>query len=325
MPKESTKFKTLDVFTTVRYAGNPLAVIFVPSSDWLTQERKQLIAREFNLSESVFFHLVGQEVDGILEHRIDIFMTNAELPFAGHPVIGAAFECLAGAHDEKPAKVGDRKRLITKAGPIDIQVAQVEPYIRVQASIPHNVHTHSKVILDIGTSLNTAALSANHDIRECELTAPVASIVQGMSFLLVRLPNLEALGQLQLTTGWGLDGLDLTKLLDDGPWGVGFVGRYYFVKLEDGKNGLQRYRTRMLESTMEDPATGSAACTLCSYLATHLNDEGTVGTTRFELVQGVEMGRESIIGVEVDSKGKDVVGVRLSGSAVEVMSGELKI
>jgi PhzF family phenazine biosynthesis protein len=80
-------YVTLDVFTQTSYAGNPLAIVKVPSNQSLTQEQKQLIAREFNFSETVILH---ENEAASYEHTIDIFMTNAEIPFAGHPTIGAA-------------------------------------------------------------------------------------------------------------------------------------------------------------------------------------------------------------------------------------------
>jgi len=79
---------------------------------------------------------------------------------------------------------------------------------------------------------------------------------------------------------------------------------------------------------MEDPATGSAACALGSYLAltkVGLEHGGRVGS--YQIVQGVEMGRESAIGVEVvlGHDGRQVDSVLLSGSAVKVMEGKLWI
>ncbi|KAK9490425.1 hypothetical protein V1508DRAFT_399918 [Lipomyces doorenjongii] len=111
-------FVTLDVFTKERYAGNPLAVVRVSQSQTLTQEQKQIIAREFNYSETVILHDEDTECPTAASHTIDIFTTDAELPFAGHPTIGTA--CLLGAarignkHDESQIQ----GTIVTKAGPI---------------------------------------------------------------------------------------------------------------------------------------------------------------------------------------------------------------
>ena len=75
-------FATVDVFTDVRFAGNPLAIVNIPRGIFLPQETKQKIAREFNFSETVFLH----EQDGSESGRkVDIFTINEELPFAGMP------------------------------------------------------------------------------------------------------------------------------------------------------------------------------------------------------------------------------------------------
>src|SRR3954453_7213730 len=79
------KFFTLDVFTDQRFAGNPLAVVLEPSG--LDTAAMQAIAREFNLSETVF---VFPPEDKSQRARIRIFTPASELPFAGHPTVGTA-------------------------------------------------------------------------------------------------------------------------------------------------------------------------------------------------------------------------------------------
>lgn len=92
MASSTTKldYAIVDVFTDQKYAGNPLAIVRVPASCTLTQDQKQNIAREFNLSETTFWHEAKEE-DGESTWTVDIFMVNAELPFAGHPTIGKGF------------------------------------------------------------------------------------------------------------------------------------------------------------------------------------------------------------------------------------------
>lgn len=83
-------FVTLDVFTAAPFSGNPLAVVFLPDnvSKPLSQSQKQEIAKEFNYSETIFIHPVAAASP--TKRPIDIFMTDQELPFAGHPTVGAA-------------------------------------------------------------------------------------------------------------------------------------------------------------------------------------------------------------------------------------------
>lgn len=302
-------FVTVDVFTRTRFRGNPLAVVTIPATGPPpTFEQKLAVAREFNLSETVFIHAA---TDDPASRRIDIFLTTAEIPFAGHPTIGAAVTLL-------PHGV---TTLVAKAGPIAITKTADDA---VSAGIPHNVHLHARRLQDV--SLAHAALSADPVVRAAELAAPIFSIVNGMAFILVELPSLAALAAVQQSGAK----FDKTQLLDEG-WQSGFIGRYYFVRTAapsttDGTTTVA-LRTRMIEATMEDPATGSAACCLSSYLSTVGQPDGAPATshTRYEITQGVEMGKESNITVEVAVKDSKVDTVSLAGAAVQVMRGSLVI
>jgi predicted PhzF superfamily epimerase YddE/YHI9 len=311
-------FTTLDVFTTTPYAGNPLAIILLPLSTNLSKTQKQRIAHEFNLSESIFLHQSSSAKPQ--EWEVEIFTTEEELPFAGHPVIGASFYVLGRCSDQNAD--GLRKGvLITRAGPIAISQTQSG---RVQADIPHDIHLHNRTLSHLPRS--SLGLSSHSTISNAELRAPLVSIVKGMTFLLVKLPSLELLGELKLGGGK----INFGGVLDseDG-WGESFVAKYYYVVLErtlddEGKE-VVRVRTRMIEQQLEDPATGSAACALSSYLALKASR-----SSKFEITQGVEMGRRSDIGVEVEVGGNDegspsVKTVKLIGNAVVVMEGGLRI
>src|SRR5262249_50892230 len=78
-------YHVLDVFTDTRFGGNPLAVVL--DADGLDGQRRQTIAREFNLSETVF---VLKPQNPAHNARVRIFTPASELPFAGHPTVGAA-------------------------------------------------------------------------------------------------------------------------------------------------------------------------------------------------------------------------------------------
>jgi PhzF family phenazine biosynthesis protein len=309
-PNYTLPFTTLDVFTSTPYSGNPLALVRIPTSlsTYLTQNQKQLIAREFNLSETIFLH--QQEDPSIPEWKVDIFTTDSELPFAGHPTIGAATYVL-WLSGEKRWDVGT---LVTKAGRIAISLK--DDGDGVKAEVPHNVHIHGHTLGDLQPHIS--GLSSEKELLDAELKAPIVSIVKGMTFLLVELRSLEALGRVKLQG----QSIDFHGVLDseDG-WGESFVAKYYFVVLDKGEE-VVKIRTRMLEVAMEDPATGSAASALSSWLALRERRGG-----KFEVTQGVEMSRSSEIGVHVglNKEGTRVESVRLSGCAVMIMEGNLRI
>ena len=296
-------FVTLDVFTTTRYRGNPLAVVTIPHDlpTAPTQEQKQAIAAEFNLSETVFVHDIADH-DVNHTRQIDIFLTNAEVPFAGHPTIGTAVSLLDKGVDT----------LVTKAGPISL--AEVKPRV-VRAGIPHNVHLHQG-------GLGVSQLSADEDLGAAEQEAPLFSIVKGMTFALVKLNDLSLLARVRPQ----VEHLPTDQLLDQG-WNQGFLGKYYYVHLgekeQDGKT-IVSIRTRMVEVALEDPATGSAACALCSYLTLQDKSSGDRSIT-YEVTQGVEIGRESNILVQITTKDSKIDSVSLAGTATQVMRGYVTI
>lgn len=294
-------FVTLDVFASEPFKGNPLAVVTIPrgADPKPTQQEKQAIAREFNLSETVFVHEDSDQAD---RRTIDIFLTTREVPFAGHPTVGTAVSLLTQGVTT----------LVTKAGPIP--VTQTAPGT-VQAAIPHKTHLHAKRLADVAAEIPSATLSPVAEIKDAELAGPIFNIVDGMTFVLVELPSLELLSQVTLTAAE----LPLGRLLDSGSK-LGFIGRYYYVRLAE-ESAKVTIRSRMTEGSFEDPATGSAACCLCAYLSRSRG--GADGTTTYQVIQGVEMGRESHITVQVATKGADIDTVSLAGNAMQIMRGHV--
>src|SRR5688572_11321806 len=109
------RFATLDVFTESRFAGNPLAVVLEPQG--LETAAMQTIAREFNLSETVFVFPPDASSSSSARARLRIFTPANELPFAGHPTVGTAV--LLGGLD------GGGERSFTleeKIGPVPCRV-----------------------------------------------------------------------------------------------------------------------------------------------------------------------------------------------------------
>lgn len=301
----SLSFTTVDVFTTDRYAGNPLAIVNVPKGQHVSTEQMQTIAREFNLSETVILHEREDAADGLPQWRVRIFMTQAELPFAGHPTIGSA--CYALGTIAKGAKNG---RLICNAGPVKLDYEDGV----AKAAIPHNYHRHTENEFTVEQvhALQPGLKDAGIKPQAVNVVSPV----KGMNFIAVQLSSLDELDKVAVT------GIKPKATLDK-EWDVGFCGSYFYVVLSKD-DGAADVRTRMIEGTIEDPATGSAACGLSCFLAMNL---GLGRTTMFGIVQGVEMGRRSDIGVEVTlkEKGDGIERVQLSGSAVTVMEGTLRV
>ncbi|KYK62113.1 Phenazine biosynthesis PhzC/PhzF protein [Drechmeria coniospora] len=300
-------FVTVDVFTQKRFRGNTLAIVTIPATGTKpTQEQKQIIAREFNLSETVFLHDV-QDPATNKTRRIDIFMPTAEMTFAGHPTLGTAVTLLDQGVDT----------IVTKAGPIPVK--QTSPGV-VQLSLPFEAHMHAKKVRDL--SLAESKLPSDEQIRRLELDAPVFSIVSGVHYVLVELPSLELLASVEQPKAE----LPADDLLDKGR--TGFLGRYYYVRQASTKDeqgqAVVSFRARMLTSTFEDPATGSASCCLAAYVST-VADKQDTPNRKFVITQGAEMGKEAQMSVEIVLKDSVIDDVKLAGTAVPVMRGAITL
>lgn len=146
----------------------------------------------------------------------------------------------------------------------------------------------------------------------------IVSIVKGMTFVLIELDSLEALG-LVAVAGQSL----VVDGLDEG-WDQSFVGTYFFVRTGESTEGRPTLRTRMIEGTLEDPATGSAGSALAAYLS--LTEGKPEELLEYKIIQGVEMGRQSEILIDVIMAGDMTVSkLYLQGGAVEVMQGRLTV
>lgn len=312
----SLNFVWLDVFTTTRYAGNPLAIVKIPPNrhNELSTEQMQTIAFEFNLSETLFIYekpaLSSDSTStanstGVPAWRIRIFFPTSELPFAGHPTIGAACYALSTLAPSPPASRG---RLICNAGPIDLNYDASTS--AAKASIPHNFHRHVEVpfTLEQVYALQPSLQKAGVKSESIEILSPV----KGMNFVSVEVQSLDALEALSTSA------ISPKPTLDK-DWNEGFAGSYWYV-ITSRSQGKAQVRSRMIEGALEDPATGSAACALSCFLALKWRERKV---TEFEITQGVEMGRRSDIAVIVTLKEglEEVEAVELKGAAVKVMEG----
>jgi predicted PhzF superfamily epimerase YddE/YHI9 len=217
--------------------------------------------------------------------------------------------------------------LIAKAGRIEIEKTSDGA---MRAAIPFDVRLHQQRLpLPLPASISKADDEVlQRGIAQAENGSPLFSIVNGMTFALIELPSLEHLNAVRLGVAPELP----VELLDEGWRGGWSTRRYYYVLLdsqEDGEKATYRLRTRMLkvEPAMEDPATGSAACALGSYLSLYKLSAKAVW---FEITQGVEMGRESNILIDTrvgqdDDGERKLQTLHLGGTAVQVASGTIAV
>ncbi len=316
MGSQKLQFLTTDVFTRTRYEGNPLAIVRLPASITLTQAQKQHMANEFNLAETVILH-ESEESYRTNQWTFDIFVPSMEIPFAGHPTIGTI--CHLGRSLRATGAGGVIEGSLTcKAGQIPFTYDTSSQH--ATAEVPHDSHLHSRT-LSAGT---VEQYNVPNEIANAMPTsAAIVSIVKGMTFCLLEVSSLEALGAVKKY----LKPIE-PEGLDPDYYNDGVLGFLFFCFQPDGGDGVTRLRTRMVIDNMEDAATGSGSCALAVYLTLHhptANKSNGPLVRKFEFTQAVEMERKSIMGIDVttDDSGQKVEKVVLSGGAVEVMEGSI--
>jgi trans-2,3-dihydro-3-hydroxyanthranilate isomerase len=290
------RFYTLDVFTTKRFEGNPLAVI--TDGDGLSEAAMQAVAREMNLSETVF---VQKPTEDNALARLRIFTTREELKLAGHPVIGTWF--LLAELGVVPAQEGGVHVLQqTGAGILPVE-------IRFKDGRPQRVTMTQKEAAFRPAKINKKALAAALGLAPKDFDPHLEPeyVSTGIFNLMVPLRNRAALGKIVMNM------IDLRKAI-----GKNGTMAYCFAS---GTNGRVFSRGMLPWEQYEDAATGSAAGSLGAYLVRH----GKLGAAHtLGVLQGEEMGRPSHIEVEVTQSGKKLVP-RVSGAAVKVFEGTVQI
>lgn len=215
-------------------------------------------------------------------------------------------------------------KLLVKAGQIPGRFNRDTVF--AEAEIPHNVHIHAKTV-DLESILKSQPelKKLTGSLGETTLASsfPVVSIVKGMTFILVNLP--EVAGHLAALKATHLEVPNLSSVVDE-DWETDLLAPFYYVVVEAPRPGFTKLRTRMIEEGCgEDPATGSASSALAAYLALQTGGGGSTHT--FEMEQGVEMGRRSRISVSVtlDEAGTSIQRVVLGGTSVVVMHGIIDV
>ena len=277
------RYVLCDVFTDTPLTGNQLAV-FTDARD-LTSEEMQELARETKLSETVF---VLPPSDPSADVRIRIFTPALELPFAGHPTLGAAF-VLGGPLSKIVV------RLETGAGVVPVELERDGPRI-VYGQMEQPIPT-CEPVSDPGAIF--AALGVEGSLL------PVERYDLGPGHVYVQLESREAVAALRPDIG------ALARATQDG------------VNAFAGEGA--RWKTRMFapnHGVDEDPATGSAAGPLAVHLARH----GQIAFgERIEISQGAEIDRPSTLYAEAHGTADEIERVVVGGSAVTVARGEFSL
>jgi trans-2,3-dihydro-3-hydroxyanthranilate isomerase len=293
-------FSTLDVFTDRPFGGNPLAV-FCDQPE-LPDAAMQAIAREFNLSETVF---IVPPRDSRALRRLRIFTPVRELAFAGHPTIGASHALV----ELGIAPPSGTFTLELNVGLVPIGVTPRE------GSLPFLQLTTARLPEQGPPAPSAAQLARAIGLEEADVMSgeyAAESFSCGMPYLFISVRDRAVLSRARVDTGAWRDALR------------GYWAQEVFVFCRDPELPGSHIRARMFApeaGIVEDPATGSAAAALAGYLAKREAPRTT--TLRWRVEQGFEMGRPSLLYVEADKSGDALTAVRVGGTAVKISEGML--
>jgi trans-2,3-dihydro-3-hydroxyanthranilate isomerase len=284
-------FVTVDVFTDRRFGGNQLAVF--PDARGLSDAEMQALAAEFNLSETTF---VLPPADPAHTARVRIFTRTREMPFAGHPNVGTGYVLADRARDGV-------LRFEEIAGLVEVRVE------RDAAGRLTGTTIAAPQPLSLGEAMPAPLLAACVGVGEAEVLAEahpplVASV--GNPFVIAELTP-EALSR-------ALPDLGAFRAAAAAFPAGGRLAIYVYAR--EGA-GLRARMFAPLGGTVEDAATGSAATPLAALLLSL----GTAPEVRFDIRQGLEMGRPSLLRTRA-WQASNGIHAEVGGGCVPVLQGE---
>ncbi|MGD2067898.1 MAG: PhzF family phenazine biosynthesis protein [Gemmatimonadota bacterium] len=308
-------FHTVDVFTDRVFGGNPLGIF--PDAGELPDALMQSVAREMNLSETVF--LARPPTPGG-PWPVRIFTPAVEVPFAGHPTIGTALFLAQTGRVDLP-EGGGTIVLREKVGPVpvDVEVEGNRPArARLSAAVPPEHRECPWSAEELGTMLSLPPDAIGCPAGTVEGVEPLEPelVSAGLPFVVVPVRDLDAARRARLDTGsW--------ERRTTGAW-----SRMMYVVSPEAEGPGVDLHVRMFAPAAgvpEDPATGSAGVALAAFLGRRCPPATGVRTFRWTVEQGLEMGRPSRLEIEADVTDGSVEAVRVGGRSVPVSSGTMTV
>lgn len=303
----SRRYAVYDVFTDRKLAGNPLAVVF--DAGGLDDAAMQSIAGEFNLSETVFVHAAENPAHTA---RLRIFTPFRELPFAGHPTVGAAVAIAEALNGDGGGPLDLVSVLEENVGPVRCAVRLPQ---RGAAFAEFDLPRRSSR-LDAALERQAIADAFGLSVSQIGFENHVPSLWSaGVAFVMVPVHDLGAAADAEF---------DPAAWQRCVPFAEGRLASAY-IYCRGAVNHLARFHARMFssDSGAEDPATGSAVAALSG--AIQFFDQLVDGHHPILIEQGVEMGRPSFIHLHLDVAGGQVAGARIGGQAIRIAQGTLDV
>ncbi|AVQ07697.1 TPA: PhzF family phenazine biosynthesis protein [Xanthomonas vasicola pv. zeae] len=286
------RYLQLDVFAGQAGSGNPLGVVF--NAETLSSEQMQQIAAWLNLSETIFFLPVSVPD---ADYHIRIFTPRAELPFAGHPSVGAAWAAVT--HGVTAYTPDGQLRQQCAAGVLPVEVVDRHGALLVRLRAPR------ARAIDTGDTYADALHAACAELRVA--LQPAALWNNGPNWWLLELADAQAVRQ-------ATPDLAAIARLSQASAACGLA---IYAPLHDGEADLVVRAFCPGDGIPEDPVTGSAnAC-----IGARLHGERRLpgAGLRYIASQGREVGRDGRVHVEVDDQDEVWIG----GTTLQVIDGRI--
>lgn len=291
-------FVTVDVFTSQRFGGNPLAVF--PDASGMSDAEMQSLAAEFNLSETTF---VLPPDDPANTARVRIFTRTTEMPFAGHPNVGTGYVLAQQGRDKNGKLLFEEL-----AGLVEIEIERNESGGPLGATIA------APQPLSLGVELPVEEIAACAGLKTDEVIVQAHRPIQaslGNPFVIAEV-DAAALKRAAPDIAAFRKSVTRESALK------GRLGLYLYA--HEGEGRVQARMFAPLGGTFEDAATGSAAGPLGALLLSLSRD----AEKRLDIHQGVVMGRPSLLQV-VARRGADGIRATIAGQCVPVLRGEAEL
>ena len=295
-----------DVFTNKLFSGAQIAVF--PQADDLNPVQMEIIAKEMNLSETVFVSNPNKEQSS---RRMRIFSPLGEIDFAGHPIIATAF--VLGESGDIDLTDGVTPLILTQnVGDIDVNVSANNgkvSFVQFGTKVSSVIDRFTPTIVEIAELLSINPDDIDHKKYSTRLVSC------GFPYLIVPVWNYESVRKAKFNfSSWSLSAAPQTaaqEILLFSPK-TPFMDSNFNVRLLGPNIGIN-----------DDPPVGSAIPAFASYLCSF--DFTQQGTHTFAVDRGDEHSRRSVINIEMDNKKQAELALRIGGEAVMVAEGKMHI
>jgi len=293
MTRRRFQFVQLDVFSCQPFEGNPLAVFL--DGRGLSDQEMQALAQEMNLSETTFVLPREPSVERERGVRVRIFTVQEELPFAGHPTLGTAFQLRGSTGAQEIV--------------LDLNVGRVPVQFEQEPGHPA-FGEMTQVNPEFGPRHDREAVVRACGLRDGDVdpSLPIQTVSTGLGYTIVPLRGLNIIRSLRVEMKGGDEYLERSG------------GKFFYFVCRETVDPAARLHARMIFHNGEDPATGSAAGCAAAWMVAH----GVAHPEERVLIeQGIEINRPSRILVRASRRDDRVVNVRVGGNVVEMLRGEV--